>query len=786
MTNLFAQQNDGIKYTVTVLDSASQSPINKASVILKKNETVIENGTTDAKGQAFFNIEQAGEYTAVIRLQGYRELSKIISITSDNNTSNFSIAPSEYITEEIDIIGERKKTSQSEITPITGLQVYNADVTHSAPTARMTNIIHDNLTGAVPAPTGEVHIRGMHGEFSYIIDGIPVSLGVFGGLNEVVDPKVVNKIKFITGGFSSEFGGQLAAVLEVENRIPSGNFHFDFSNYAGSYLVFNGTSPFHKGIDVPSGHSSNAPGDTLGGSVGPFRTINSNGQSLSFSGHFNKIGYFLFGFRQQTDRRIDPPVATLFNDKGTDYFLYGKLDYSLTKNDYLTLNLNYGTTQTQVPFDINSQGYAPDKETAGNSFQTLSYTHIFPSGKDKQQKLFVGLIGRQGSLQYLPSSISPVTFSFAGDSTLYALNQDRGFSSFGINSKYDISFSRYFSGFAGINFTATNGKADFTSRDSLGNAGPSEFDKYSGSDFGIFAGIHWLPVKYIGLDLGLRYDQHIAPDAGLSKQISPRIKLSFLIDKNNSGYIYFGRLFMPTNVEGLKALASNVTQGGTATLPERDDFFEAVFTHKFNFGLIAKTAAYYKYSSPGLDDESIGSSAVKTPVNIAIVKTTGIELSFSYEHPKIPIGVFINTALIHAYGIGAVTGGFLQILDDGTGTDLDHDQRLTITSGLNYHPKNWFAELNANYGSGLTNGNPNAVPYKTGLLDFNQYAHVKQRVLFNMGAGYTFEFKNGISIQPSIYINNVLDDNYLLKGAFFSGASYGERRNVVLKLSLHI
>ena len=124
---------------------------------------------------------------------------------------------------------------------------------------------------------------------------------------------------------------------------------------------------------------------------------------------------------------------------------------------------------------------------------------------------------------------------------------------------------------------------------------------------------------------------------------------------------------MPTNIEGLKALASNVSQEGNATLPERDSFYEIVFTHKFNFGLIAKTAAYYKYSSPGLDDESIGSSAVKTPVNLAVVNTTGLELSLSYEHPKIPMGFFVNTALIHAYGSGAITGGFLPIHDNGKG-----------------------------------------------------------------------------------------------------------------------
>ena len=107
---------------------------------------------------------------------------------------------------------------------------------------------------------------------------------------------------------------------------------------------------FKKGKDVPQGQSSNAPGDTLGGSVGPFRALIFNGQSLSLSGHIKEIGYFISGSRQETDRRIDPPTATLFNDHGTDYFLYGHVDILINKNDFVTTNLNYSYTKTQVPF----------------------------------------------------------------------------------------------------------------------------------------------------------------------------------------------------------------------------------------------------------------------------------------------------------------------------------------------------------------------------------------------------------------------------------------------------
>src|SRR5438270_526443 len=86
--------------------------------------------------------------------------------------------------------------------------VARAQTYHAAPTARISQLVQENVLGAVRAPTGEVHIRGQHGELTYYIDGAPIPLGVFGGLNEVVDPKVIEQSTFLTGGFPAEYGGQ--------------------------------------------------------------------------------------------------------------------------------------------------------------------------------------------------------------------------------------------------------------------------------------------------------------------------------------------------------------------------------------------------------------------------------------------------------------------------------------------------------------------------------------------------------------------------------------------------
>jgi len=241
--------------------------------------------------------------------------------------------------------------------------------------------------------------------------------------------------------FPAEYGGQMSAVIDLNNRVPTGAFHLDASTYAGSYLVFNGTRPFSPGKELQSGPSSSVPSDTLGGRVGPFRALNSNGQSLSASDHIGKLGFYVSGSRQETDRRIDTPIPRLFHDHGFDYFLYGKFDYILSDIDYLTCNLNFGKTNTQVPYDP-SQPVASDLQETSNSFQAVSYFRSLSSEIDQESNLFIGGYDRQGGLQYTPGDIDPPTFQFVdypGRNCL--LGEDRSFNTVGVGSTSDDRLS---------------------------------------------------------------------------------------------------------------------------------------------------------------------------------------------------------------------------------------------------------------------------------------------------------------------------------------------------------
>jgi hypothetical protein len=774
-----AETDRGVHLKVSVYDADGRVPIELARIVLTRNGKFVAEAATNPAGQARFIDIEPGSYVVQAWFVGYRTFSDSTLIDNNHASMEIMLHAAGNTEKEVEVTGQRELTVTS-INLLTGNQTFESETYHPAPVAQMTNLIQENVMGAARAPTGEVHIRGHHGEFTYYVDGIPVPLGVFGGLNEVVDPKAIDRATFITGGFAAEYGGQNSAIIELNNRVPTGSFHLDASVFGGSYLVFNSTKSFSPGS------SGTSTGDTLGSRVGPFRALNSNGQSLSLSDHIGNLGFYISGSRQETDRRIDQPVDNLFHDHGQDYFLYGKFDYILSDIDYLTANLNFGRTNTEVPYDSTEQ-IASDMQTTTNAFQTISYFRAIDSEPNEESNLFIGAYAREGGLIHTPGSIDPPYFQFIGDTiNSYTIAEDRSFMTVGIRSTYDKRLSHQFSYKVGFNLSSTSGTENFTSHDSAGNLGPSISTNIHGSDFGIFVQTEWHPMEWASIEAGLRYDQHIAPDVPLQNQVSPRVRWNFLIDEDNTAYLYYGRMFVPTNIEGLRSIAINVSTVQTPTFPERDDFYEAVYTHLFIFGLRSKLAAYYEYSAPGVDDQTVGSSAIKTPVNIEQVRTTGIEIGISYSDPVIPFSGYLNTSLIHAYGTGTVSGGFLDYSDDGPATDLDHDQRLSIVAGFNYQPKDWFANLVAIYGSGLTNGNPNGEPYQTGLFDFNTAQHTTPSWILNVGGGYTFHLQGGASLQPSIYITNLLDHDHLIKGVYFSAASYEERRNVVLKVAVHI
>ena len=487
---------------------------------------------------------------------------------------------------------------------------------------------------------------------------------------------------------------------------------------------------------------------------------------------------------------LDPTTDKVenFHNQGTDYFGFGKIQFTPSSQDVFSLDLSSSRTRFQVPFDTTNNTINDDHQTDVNSFANLGWRHQFGAvSQSENADLFAALFYRHGTLDYVPGEQDTPGFTFFPDPNQYTLSENRQFNTFGVKLDYTIHPSHDLEFKLGTQSSSTNGHEDFLTTDASGNHGPSSNSGLKGWDAGFYAQTAYSPIEQFELRTGVRYDAHNAPFTTTQTQVSPRIRLNFFPSPSTTLYAYYGRQFMPTNVEDLRAITS-VAQGGTAaepTLPERDNFYELGWVQRLPAGVNLKLSGYRKDSRPGIDDNTVPGSAIVTSVNIADVHVTGIE-SVVELRPQGPFTGYVNVALNHAYGKGPITGGFFPTDTPEGFFDLDHDQRLSLVASATYSFNRLYFSGTGIYGSGLTNGVDPAdcnCSYGTSLFDFNRGIKVDPSTVFNFSAGYSFVAGASV-LHPELYVENVFDRKYLLKGAFFSGASVGRPRSIQLRVNL--
>ena len=740
----------------TVTDSTSGKPLQGVSVSVTQGARIVFSTTTDPFGRYVAHNIPAGSYTVNARFVGFAPASQALAVGASGAVrADFRLSPETIALQGIDVVASVPIAVDTR----SGDQRFQEEQFHGSPATTTSQILQQSIAGAARAPTGEVHIRGQHAEYTYYVDGVPVPSGISGSLNEMFDPTVVDQINFKTGGWDAEYGNKNAAIVDVTTRIPAGGLHAQASTYAGSFQT--------------------------------------NGQSLSLSDNVGKLGLFLSGSRQESGMRIEPVVFDTathapinFHNHGQDWSAFGKVQYTPGAADVVNLDGSWSQTRFQVPFDSTGGLVQDDRQRDMNSFLNLGWRHqvgaASASDTETPSEVFAGFFFRAGSLRYTPGANDEARFVFFPDTlTPFNLRENRSFHTLGTKLDYTYRPRHGLELKAGTLVQLTRGHEDFETFAQDGTRGPASNADLKGYDAGGYVQGAFAPSERVELRTGVRYDAHSAPFAGTRHQVSPRVRLNFYPDPSNTIYLYYGRLFVPTNVEDLRAITS-VAQGGVATeptLPERDDFYEAGLIHRFSFGVVAKLSGYHKDSSPGIDDNTVPGSAIVTSVNIAEVHVTGIE-SVIEVRPRGPFSGYANVALSHAWGRGPITGGFFATDTPEGDFDLDHDQRLSAVVSGTFSPRNWFVSATGTYGSGLTNGqDPDPATYGTGLFDFNRGIKVSPSFIVNGSVGYTFT-AGGRVVQPQVYVDNLFDKHYLLKGAFFSGASVGRPRTVQLRLNV--
>src|SRR5947207_1355695 len=217
----------------SVVDSATSTPLPGGEVRILRGGNTIAATTTDPFGRYVIHNVPTGSYSVEVRYLGYRSEARNIAIgtTDALARADFRLVPLPINLSAVEVASAVPLAVDTR----TGNQIFKQNDYHGAPTNTTSQILQQSIVGAARAPTGEVHIRGQHAEYTYYVDGVPVPAGVSGSLNELFDPQVVNQIEFQTGGWDAEYGNKNAAIVNVTTRIPTGPFHAELGSYVGAF-----------------------------------------------------------------------------------------------------------------------------------------------------------------------------------------------------------------------------------------------------------------------------------------------------------------------------------------------------------------------------------------------------------------------------------------------------------------------------------------------------------------------------------------------------------------------
>src|SRR5881296_1341438 len=426
----------------SVADSATGTPLPGGEVRILRGGNTIAATTTDAFGRYVIHNVPAGSYGVEVRYLGYRPETRNVAIGATDALvrTDFRLVSLPINLSAVEV----SSTVPLAVDTRSGNQIFKQNDYHGAPTNTTSQILQQSIVGAARAPTGEVHIRGQHAEYTYYVDGVPVPSGISGSLNELFDPEVVNQIDFQTGGWDAEYGNKNAAIVNVTTRIPSGGFHLDASGYGGSFSA--------------------------------------NGQGVNLSTNAGKWGFFLSGARQSTDMRREPVAfdslhntTENFHNDGTDLFGFGKLQYVPTDHDVVNLDVDRSRTRFAVPFD-SVEGIIDDHQQDVNGFVNLGWRHRFAessSGSERSAELFTGAFFRDGSLTYTPGLTDDATFQFPGDTNHYIIAEDRNFHTAGVKLDYTLQPHHGLEFKTGVLASFTGGHENFATVTKSGSPGPT-------------------------------------------------------------------------------------------------------------------------------------------------------------------------------------------------------------------------------------------------------------------------------------------------------------------------
>jgi len=709
-----------------------------------------QNGVTDEHGRYTLNNVAFGTYVLNVALSGFTPVEQVIEIRTTVPVARDLQLKLGGVEETITVSADALLETSS-----TGSHVdLGAGMIDQLPTATPSKQLSAMLLSApgfIPSQNGRVHVRGSHGQIQYVVDGVPMTDEYSEAFTNPLDPRYVKSAAVMTGGIPAEYGGKLAAVVDITSK---------------------------SGLDEPR----KAFGDASV-NVGAFGAVDGG---MTIGGRLSpRVGYFLSGGGNRTDRYLDPPTVDNFHNSGHAGRFSAKLELRPTDNDFIRAIASVDGSRFETPnrVDAETAGVDTTQHLTDNS-QTVTWLHQLGGA----------------------ATLDVVAYRRAADATLDASNaiplaatQDRSLDHQGVNAAVSATSGMHrFK--AGVQYDRNPVVEHFR----MTGLGPDPFvfdGQATGQNLGLFVQDTFSPMADLNVNVGVRYDRYrlLIEDSA----VSPRVGVAYHV--HGSGTVVRGsysRIFMPPFAENLllsssaqaRALSPDADDAGSDVQPERQNAYEAGVQQAL--GRRAKLdVAYYRKDIRNLADvDQFLDTTVTFPLSVARGVAQGVEARLDVPlHRGVSGYVSLSRATILL--TAPLTGGLFlgEVPPAGEQFYADHDQRWQSQFGLSFeHPsRRVFGSIGGRYDSGI--------PFETGedfnpatfedplaltLVDLNT-GRARPRAILDTMVGSELYHRGAMKVEAQGGVLNLFDKTYLLNFlSIFNGTHYGAPRTWTARLKV--
>jgi hypothetical protein len=691
---------------------------------------------TDQDGGFSFSAVPVGDYLVGVQKNSFADEQQAVTVVADSSpTLHFQLKIG-TVNETATVVASTPLSVEGidSVTPTTLVDRQDIEQTPGADRTNSMAMITDYVPAAY-VTHDMLHMRGGH-QVNWLIDGVPIpNTNIATDLGPQIDPKDIDYLEIQRGSYEADYGDRTYGMFNVVPR---------------------------------TGFERNSEGEL----VLSFGNWYQTNDQINFGSHTERFAYYASLNGNRSNYGLQAPIGEVVHDAENGVGGFASFMFNVNSQNQLRLVTSLRQDYYQIPIDPNpnsagNQVYPSyglrDGEHETDGYVAFSWVHTF----NPNLLLTVSPFYHYSDAHYQASP----------NDVPVATNVDQASNYGGLQTAFNATFWKNeleggLYGFAQHQSNYFNNV--FTQCPPLP---PSQCPNYGPSRGSITGGVQetflsdkFKPTSWLTLIAGVRQTHFTAditenavyPRFGVSAQV-PKLKWIF--------HAFYGKYYQPppllTATGALLDLANSQNFTFAPLHGERDEEHQFGVTIPF-YGWALDADTYQTLASNWLDHNNIGESNIFWPITWYSALIQGWELTL--RSPRIWHRGQFHLAYANqiAKATAPITGGLICPLPvtPSCGLDIppgyapvDHDQRNTLNLGFTGNlPWQSFASVNVYYGSGFTNGMPDA-----------QYpgAYLPQHTTFDLAVGKSFAEKYSVAVNATNVANRrVLLDNSLTFGGF--------------------